>query len=239
MEYAFYQLAWFFLIYSFLGWFLETALAAVRRGRLLNRGFLNAPFSPSYGLGAVLFAVFLPDLRADPFFLFLGGMLLATALELLTGMLLATALELLTGMLLEKLFGQKWWDYSEQPWNFNGYICLKYAVAWGLFALFCLYLGNPLLVSLTQWIPPLAGRVLLLVMAALLLLDLLSSLAAVLQLSGSLPPVAGPFRGAGQWGDPAYPAAYGPGLSQPGAGTAQAPAGNSRRPDLCPGLRLL
>lgn len=174
MEYTFYQLAWFFLIYSFLGWFLETALAAVRRGRLLNRGFLNAPFSPSYGLGAVLFAVFLPDLRTDPFFLFLGGMLLATALELLTG------------MLLEKLFGQKWWDYSEQPWNFNGYICLKYAVAWGLFALFCLYLGNPLLVSLTQWIPPLAGRVLLLVMAALLLLDLLSSLAAVLQLSGSL-----------------------------------------------------
>lgn len=226
MEYAFYQLAWFFLIYSFLGWFLETALAAVRRGRLLNRGFLNAPFSPSYGLGAVLFAVFLPDLRADPFFLFLGGMLLATALELLTG------------MLLEKLFGQKWWDYSEQLSQIRRglgplrpVLPLPRQSPPGVPDAVDSPLGGP-------GPPPGDGG---------------ASAPGLAELPGGgapaqrkppggghgLPPVAGPFRGAGQWGDPAYPAAYGPGLSQPGAGTAQAPAGNSRRPDLCPGLRLL
>lgn len=81
MEYTLYQLLWFFLIYAFLGWLMETALAAVRKRRLLNRGFLNAPFSPVYGLAAVLFAIFLPELRSAPFFLFLGGMILATGLD--------------------------------------------------------------------------------------------------------------------------------------------------------------
>ena len=66
MEYTLYQLLWFFLIYAFLGWLMETALAAVRKRRLLNRGFLNAPFSPVYGLAAVLFAIFLPELRSAP-----------------------------------------------------------------------------------------------------------------------------------------------------------------------------
>ena len=100
MEYTLYQLSWFFLIYAFLGWLGETALAAVKKRRLLNRGFLSLPLSPVYGLAAVLFAVFLPELREDPFFLFLGGMILATGLELVTG------------LVLEKATGQKWWDYS-------------------------------------------------------------------------------------------------------------------------------
>ena len=94
MEYTYYQLLWFFLVYSLLGWVAETALAAVTKRRLLNRGFLNVPFSPVYGLAAVLFAIFLPELRSAPFFLFLGGMILATGLELATG------------ILLERIFGQ-------------------------------------------------------------------------------------------------------------------------------------
>ena len=50
MEYTTYELLWFFLAYAFLGWLAETALAAAKRGRLINRGFLNMPFSPVYGL---------------------------------------------------------------------------------------------------------------------------------------------------------------------------------------------
>ena len=174
MEYTAYQLTWFFLIYSFLGWLLETALAAARKGRLLNRGFLNAPFSPVYGLASILFAVFLPELRSAPLFLFLGGMLLATALELITA------------ILLERIFRQKWWDYSQEPWNFGGYICLKYSLVWGVLALFCLFLGNPLLTALSDWLPQTVGRILQIVILALLAVDFLGSWAAVLQLSGSI-----------------------------------------------------
>lgn len=68
MDYTVYQLLWLFLFYSFLGWLAETVLAALKRRRLLNRGFLSAPFSPTYGLGALLFAIFLPELRGRPIF---------------------------------------------------------------------------------------------------------------------------------------------------------------------------
>ena len=175
MEYSIYQLLWLFLCYAFLGWLSETALAAARKGRLLNRGFLNTPFSPVYGLGGVLFALFLPELRDDPFFLFLGGMILATALELFTG------------ILLEKLTGQKWWDYSSRRFQFEGHINLTYSVIWGLCALFCLFVGNKLILSLVGLIPVAVGKLILLGIYVVLGLDVLTSLAALFQWKLSLP----------------------------------------------------
>ena len=169
-----YHLLWLFLIYSFLGWVLETFFAAVRKGHLLNRGFLNIPLSPTYGLGAVAFAVFLPELRGDPVFLFLEGMILATFLELVTGAALA------------RIFHQKWWDYSGERFQFEGYICLKYSLLWGLLALFCLYIGNPLFLGLVGLIPRHLGNLLLLGLYALVAIDFFSSWAAVLQWNGSL-----------------------------------------------------
>ena len=174
MDYTFYQLFWFFLIYAFLGWLCETALAAARKRRLLNRGFLSTPFSPVYGLSAVLFAIFLPELRDTPFFLFLGGMILATALELITG------------ILLEKLTGQKWWDYSGRKFQFEGHICLTWSLVWGAAALLCLFVGNPLLVFLVGLIPRQVGQVILIVVYAVLLLDQITSIAALLQLKVAL-----------------------------------------------------
>ena len=174
MEYTMYQLLWFFLVYAFLGWLGETALAAARKGRLINRGFLNAPFSPVYGLASVLFALFLPELREDPIFLFLLGMILATALELITG------------VLLERIFRQKWWDYSDERWNFQGYICLKYSLIWGVLAVLSLFVFNPLLTRLIALIPRPLGNLLLLILFILLAIDFLGSWAALVQLNSAL-----------------------------------------------------
>ena len=174
MEYTTYELLWFFLAYAFLGWLAETALAAARRGRLINRGFLNMPFSPVYGLAAVLFSIFLPELRDDPFFLFLFGMVIATALELFTG------------VFLQKLTGERWWDYSGQRFQFEGYISLKYAVLWGLSALFCMFVGNPVLAALAGLIPRRVGRIVLLAVYILLAMDISASFTAVFQLNGSV-----------------------------------------------------
>ena len=162
MDYTVYQLLWLFLFYSFLGWLAETVLAALKRRRLLNRGFLSAPFSPTYGLGALLFAIFLPELREDPFFLFLLGMILATFLEFVTG------------VFLERIFHQKWWDYSGQRFQFEGHICLKYSVIWGLSALLAIFVLNPIFLTLVGLIPRTAGE------------DFVGSWAAVLQLHGAL-----------------------------------------------------
>ena len=59
MAYSLYQLLWFFLLYSFLGWCAGVAAAALRKHAFINTGFLNLPLCPIYGAAAVLFSIFL------------------------------------------------------------------------------------------------------------------------------------------------------------------------------------
>lgn len=174
MDYTVYQLLWLFLFYSFLGWLAETVLAALKRRRLLNRGFLSAPFSPTYGLGALLFAIFLPELREDPFFLFLLGMILATFLEFVTG------------VFLERIFHQKWWDYSGQPLNIGGYVCLPFSLIWGVFCVFIVKCFQPLVAHLIGYIPHIVGIVILVVLSIAMIADLYVTASAILKLNKRL-----------------------------------------------------
>lgn len=48
-----YEILEFFMIYSFLGWCLEVVYHAVSKGMIVNRGFLNGPVCPIYGIGVV------------------------------------------------------------------------------------------------------------------------------------------------------------------------------------------
>lgn len=76
LVYTFYELCWFFLIYSFAGWCAGVVANAVRNRKFVNTGFMNMPFCLSYGVCAVLCCIFLPELRHRIFFLFIGGALL-------------------------------------------------------------------------------------------------------------------------------------------------------------------
>ena len=69
------------MIYSFIGWCGEVVVAAVKRHRFVNRGAVSGPFCPIYGLGAAVVAVFFPELKGNPLFLFLGGMVVNTFVE--------------------------------------------------------------------------------------------------------------------------------------------------------------
>ena len=106
MVYSFYEIGWFFFIYSFIGWVAEVCTAAYNKKKFINRGFVSGPFCPIYGTGAAAFEVFLPELHGSVFFLFLGGAILASFIEFLTG------------ALLEKIFHRKWWDYSGNRFHF-------------------------------------------------------------------------------------------------------------------------
>lgn len=168
MIYSFADLFWFFLIYSFIGWCIEVCYAAVRRKQFVNRGFINSPLCPVYGFGAVLFALFLPELKNNLFFLFLGGMLLATVLEYSTG------------MLMEKIFNKKLWDYSEIKYNIGGYVCLRYSLLWGALAVVTVLFSDALLCRLLYLIPRPIVTVVFWIEAVILLLDFLSSAMSVL-----------------------------------------------------------
>ena len=120
MNYTIYDYLGLFFLYAFLGWLLETTVAAVRKKHMVNRGFLNGPLCAIYGITAVFMTRYLYELQSSPVFLFLGCMIIATAAEWIAG------------HVLERIGHGKWWDYSNKKWNMDGYICLQYSVLWGI-----------------------------------------------------------------------------------------------------------
>ncbi len=154
-----YQAAWIFLIYAFLGWCSEVAFAAVNKGKFVNRGFLNGPVCPIYGFGMLIVVTALWGLKGNLILLFLGSAALTTALEFVTG------------FVLEKFFHDKWWDYSDMPFNIKGYICLKFTVLWGLAATFIVGAVHRFVYMLIVKMPTVPGIILLSVFAAAFITD--------------------------------------------------------------------
>lgn len=140
-----YQTLSFFVIYSFFGWCLEVVYQAVEHGKFINRGFLNGPYCPIYGFGAVIVISSLLPISENVFILYVGSILLTSALELLTG------------FVLEKIFHQHWWDYSEEKFNIGGYICLKFSLLWGVACLIAVRIIHPMIEKFVNWIPHTIG----------------------------------------------------------------------------------
>ena len=170
MEYTWYQFIWLFWIYSFGGWCLEVVNAAVKRKKFVNVGYLNSPFCVIYGFSAVAFAVFLPEIQNSLFFLFLGGVIIAGFIEYTSG------------KLLERIFGRKWWDYSDHRFHIGGYVCLETAMLWGVCAVIMVRFSNPLLLRLIARIPGLIGKICLWGIGIVIGLDAIGSSAAVFQM---------------------------------------------------------
>lgn len=108
-----------FFIYGFLGWIFETTYVSVKKRKLVNRGFLRGPILPIYASGAVMMLF-----ASIPF----AGNLVATYFA---GMVAATILEYIVGIAMEALFKVKYWDYSNQRFQYKGVICLSSSIAWG------------------------------------------------------------------------------------------------------------
>jgi uncharacterized membrane protein len=163
-----YQVLFLFLIYAFLGWCVEVSFVAVTSGRVVNRGFLNGPVCPIYGVGMVGVLLLLEPIQDNLLLLFLGGMLLCTLVELIGG------------WVLEKVFHTRWWDYSNQPFNLGGYVCLGFSIMWGLAVTFVVRLLHPVIFSLVCAIPTLVGWILLGIFYALFLADFIVTLVTII-----------------------------------------------------------
>lgn len=159
-----YEIAMYFFAYSFLGWCCEVVFATLKTGKFVNRGFLNGPVCPIYGTGVVLLLLALSPLRPYAWAVFLAAVLICSALEFATG------------FVLEKVFHRKWWDYSDRHFNLCGYICPEMSLLWGIAALAVVYALQPMLASLLQKIPVIAGYVVLGICSAALLTDLIFTL---------------------------------------------------------------
>lgn len=146
------------VFYSLVGWVYETIVCSIEQRRLVMRGFLNGPYCPIYGFGAII------DLTVI-------GRIENTALLFLAGATLACLLEYFTAWLLEVFFHAKWWDYSNMKFNIKGRVCAQGAVIFGLFAVVLIKFGHPLVVRQTAGLPVAFQSVLAVFLSAVLLLD--------------------------------------------------------------------
>ena len=137
-QYTFLQWAVIFIAYCIFGWFFESAYCSLKSGHLQNRGFCHGPWIPIYGSGATLLVLLAGPFRTNHLAVFLIGAFGGSALELLTG------------WTMEKLFGMRWWDYSQNAFNFHGYICLYASLSWGFLALLIMDYVHPVVESISQ-----------------------------------------------------------------------------------------
>ena len=159
----------YFLIYSFLGWVMESIFRSIIEKRIINTGFLKGPICPIYGFGAVILLLITQKMYKKPFQKFL----IAT--------IAFTIFEYIVSLVLEMLFGLRWWDYSNDFLNIHGRVSLMYTIFWGLIGLILLEKLHPLVENFIQNIEVKIKKneklIIVYVLIALLILDfILSSL---------------------------------------------------------------
>ena len=173
---GFYQFVYLFFAYSFLGWLGEVVTTAVRKRRYQDRGVLNGPLCILYGVGGLTISFTLGELRQSWFFLF--GL----------SAIYATVLEWVAGHLLERVSGTRWWDYSDEWFNLDGYICLGASLLWGALSVITIHWGNPLLLALFGIIPVTVRTVALWVLLVVFAIDVVGTVLTMLGLRYRWPP---------------------------------------------------
>ena len=171
----FYHLMNWLIIYSFFGWVWETCYVSVKSGKFVNRGFINGPLCTIYGFGAVSVYVILRPFSDNLLYLYLGGVVVATALEYVTA------------VLMESIFHTSWWDYSDNKFNFQGRICLGASLGWGAFTVVLFKVLHPLVESIVILYPVYVGEIGICVIGVGYVVDFAFSAAAAFRIHEKLP----------------------------------------------------
>lgn len=172
--FSLYHILAYFLIYSCIGWCLEVIYAAATTGQLVNRGFLNGPVCPIYGFGMIIVLFALTPLQHSILLLYIGGVILPSALELAGG------------WALYKIYHTRWWDYSDFPFNIGGYICLEFCLLWGVGTLVVMRIVHPVVADLVDLIPPFVGVILMCFLYAVYAADVVATAIAASALADTL-----------------------------------------------------
>ena len=174
MPQTIYEVLWIFIVYAVIGWCSEVAYAALDTGKFVNRGFLNGPYCPIYGFGISLVIVVLTPLKENLLILYIGSVILTSVIEYITG------------YLLEKVFHNKWWDYSDKPYNIKGYICLKFSLFWGFACTFIVLILHPIIYGIIKIVSFLIGVIILTVVLVFFAIDCGITVATIMKFNERL-----------------------------------------------------
>ena len=166
----FYILILLFYCYSFIGWLIEIVVTLLKMRKFVNRGFLIGPMCPIYGFGGVLITLLLNNYAKDPLVLFIMAIVLCATLEYITS------------YIMEKVFKNRWWDYSDQKFNINGRICLECAIPFGIAGIIMFYGINPFLINLFSMFNMITLRIICYTLLGITLIDIILSFNIIMSL---------------------------------------------------------
>lgn len=172
--YPWYHWITFFFIYCFCGWIFESTYVSLKSRHFVNRGFLRLPMLPLYGTGAVMMLWASLPFKDHIVLVYFAGVVAATLLEYVTG------------YAMERLFKMKYWDYSNQPFNLHGYICLSSSVAWGFLTIFLTEVIHKPIAELVLNLNPVLEFSMIAVVGALFVSDSIKSTKEALDLGRAL-----------------------------------------------------
>ncbi|CAM3544842.1 putative ABC transporter permease [Erysipelothrix sp. HDW6B] len=164
----------YWIIYSFIGWILETVYCSILSGKFEERGFLNGPLVPIYGFGAMIILATLLPYAFNPVLVFILGLILTSSLEYLTS------------YIMEKAFKMRWWDYSEMFMNINGRVCLLNSTMFGALSLVLVEYIHPVIVDLVANISIEYLNYIAFTLFVVVIIDFIASLRATLNLQSRL-----------------------------------------------------
>lgn len=164
LHFNLYNLLFYFLAYSFLGWCVEVLYAYKNQKKFVNRGFLHGPLCPIYGSCILSLILLFDNFKNNILTLFI----LAT--------ILTSTIEYLTSVFLEKLFKKKWWDYTSDPFNLHGRICLHFSLMWGAASVGVVLIVHPIINFIISSIPVPLGIILFYALLILLIFDITTTL---------------------------------------------------------------
>lgn len=173
-NYEVWQWVLYFFIYCFIGWIWETSYVSLKSGHFENRGFMNGPFLPIYGSGAIIMLFVSLPVNNSVILVFIFGSIAATLLELFTG------------MAMESLFHVRYWDYSYRKIQYKGHICLVSSIAWGFFSCLLVYFIHKPIEGLVLSIDEGIGQLIAIIVTICATADFATSFKTALELKNML-----------------------------------------------------
>ncbi len=137
-----------FFLYSIFGFGLETIWAIITKSGFKS-GFLYGPWTPIYGIGAVIIL-----LLSKYFFMNLHmPRWIETIIVFFILAIFLTCIELLGGIAIEKIFNTTFWNYSNNKLSIGKYISLNMTFIWGVISILFIYVIHPLIDKFINKIP--------------------------------------------------------------------------------------
>lgn len=159
-----------FFIYGIAGWIMESTTISIRNKKFVNRGFLIGPICPIYGYGVLLITILLKKYQNDMVVTFFMSIVISGVLEYLTS------------FFMEKIFNNRWWDYSKKKFNINGRICLENLVLFGIASCLIVYITNPIIMEKIRLIPDNVQTIIIAILLVIHFIDNIVSYKIILNL---------------------------------------------------------